>query len=141
MLGAYGHAAQACHRAPTDCPRPTRGRRRLSHPRPGRAVVPSAADAWLTAMARYGRLTLAEVAAPAIELAERGFPVDIFLHHKIRQSLEMLETLPTLARSICQTAAYRIRVTCSSSPSSSRAAAPRAGSILTTRRRSPQGSA
>ncbi len=61
-----------------------------------RAVVPSAADAWLTALARYGRLTLAEVAAPAIELAERGFPVDIFLHYKIRQSLEMLEALPTL---------------------------------------------
>lgn len=39
------------------------------------AIVPSACDAWLTALARYGRLTLAEVITPAIELAE-GFPVN-----------------------------------------------------------------
>jgi gamma-glutamyltranspeptidase/glutathione hydrolase len=38
------------------------------------AIVPSACDAWLTALARFGRLTLAEVLAPALELAE-GFPV------------------------------------------------------------------
>ena len=39
------------------------------------AIVPAACDAWLTALARYGRLTLAQVLAPAIELAE-GFPVN-----------------------------------------------------------------
>lgn len=39
-----------------------------------RVVTPGAPDAWLTALARYGRLTLAEVLAPAIELCE-GFPV------------------------------------------------------------------
>jgi len=39
-----------------------------------RAVTPGAPDAWLTALARYGRLTLADVLAPAIELCE-GFPV------------------------------------------------------------------
>jgi gamma-glutamyltranspeptidase/glutathione hydrolase len=36
------------------------------------------------------------VAAPAIELAEQGFPVDIYLPHKISQSREMLEALPSL---------------------------------------------
>src|SRR3990172_4348875 len=39
-----------------------------------RVVTPGAPDAWLTALARYGRLTLAEVLAPAMELCE-GFPV------------------------------------------------------------------
>ena len=39
-----------------------------------RAVTPAAADAWLTALARYGRLSLADVLAPAIELCD-GFPV------------------------------------------------------------------
>ncbi|MEK7285233.1 MAG: gamma-glutamyltransferase, partial [Chloroflexota bacterium] len=39
-----------------------------------RSVTPGAPDAWLTALARYGRLTLADVLAPAIELCD-GFPV------------------------------------------------------------------
>ena len=39
-----------------------------------RSVTPAACDAWLTALARYGRLSLAEVLAPAIELCD-GFPV------------------------------------------------------------------
>ncbi len=39
-----------------------------------RAVTPAAPDAWLTALARYGRLTLAEVLGPAIELCD-GVPV------------------------------------------------------------------
>jgi gamma-glutamyltranspeptidase/glutathione hydrolase len=38
-------------------------------------VVPGAADAWLTALDRYGTLSFAEVAADAIALCERGFPV------------------------------------------------------------------
>lgn len=45
--------------------------------RPGmqRCVLPSAIDAWLTALQRHGTMTFAEVAAPAIELAEDGFPM------------------------------------------------------------------
>src|SRR5688572_31738875 len=39
-----------------------------------RVVTPGAPDAWLTALARYGRLSLADVLAPAIELCD-GFPV------------------------------------------------------------------
>ena len=38
-----------------------------------RQIVPSAPDAWLTALARYGRLSFAEVAAAAISLARDGF--------------------------------------------------------------------
>lgn len=60
------------------------------------SVVPSAVDGWITALRKYGRLSLAEVAAPAIELAERGFPVDIHLPPKIAKSHKMMEALPTL---------------------------------------------
>lgn len=40
-----------------------------------RCVLPSAIDAWLTALERHGTMTFGEVAAPAIELAEAGFPM------------------------------------------------------------------
>ena len=40
-----------------------------------RTVTPAAAGAWLRALARYGTMTFAQVAAPALELAEEGFPV------------------------------------------------------------------
>ena len=39
------------------------------------AGVPAAPDALITALERYGRLTLADVLAPAIALAADGFPV------------------------------------------------------------------
>jgi gamma-glutamyltranspeptidase/glutathione hydrolase len=41
-----------------------------------RTVVPGAADAYLVALKEFGTKTFAEVAAPAIELAETGFAVD-----------------------------------------------------------------
>jgi gamma-glutamyltranspeptidase/glutathione hydrolase len=45
-----------------------------------RCVLPSAIDAWLTALERHGTMTFADVAAPAIELAEDGFPMhDVML--------------------------------------------------------------
>src|SRR4051794_24215287 len=40
-----------------------------------RTVTPAAAGAWLDALARHGTMTFAEVAAPAIALAEEGFPL------------------------------------------------------------------
>jgi len=51
-----------------------------------RSVTPAAADAWLTALARHGRLTLEEVLAPNIELAE-GFPV----YPRLARAISMLE--------------------------------------------------
>lgn len=39
------------------------------------AGVPGALDAWITALDRYGTMSLAQVAAPALELAEEGFPL------------------------------------------------------------------
>jgi len=38
-----------------------------------RAVVPAAPDSWLTALARWGTMSFAEVVTPALECAERGF--------------------------------------------------------------------
>src|SRR5262249_27228820 len=37
-----------------------------------RCVIPSAMDAWLTALERHGSMRFADVAQPAIELAEDG---------------------------------------------------------------------
>ena len=39
-----------------------------------RALTPGGADAWFTALARYGTMSFGEVAGPAIALAEQGFP-------------------------------------------------------------------
>ncbi len=41
--------------------------------------VPGAVDGWLALHERYGRLPLADVLAPAIELADDGFPASIML--------------------------------------------------------------
>ena len=41
--------------------------------------VPGAVDGWLALHERYGRLPLERVLAPAIELAEDGFPASIML--------------------------------------------------------------
>ena len=40
------------------------------------AVVPAAPAAWLQALSRFGTMSLAEVAGPAIELATKGFLLD-----------------------------------------------------------------
>ena len=61
-----------------------------------RSVTPAAADAWLTALARHGRLTLEEVLAPNIELAE-GFPVYPRLARAIAMLEERLRAWPSSA--------------------------------------------
>ena len=40
-----------------------------------RSVVSSAPDAWMTALERYGTMTFEQVVAPAMELADKGYPV------------------------------------------------------------------
>ncbi len=39
------------------------------------ATVPAAFDAWITALREFGTMSLAEVLAPALDLAENGFPM------------------------------------------------------------------
>ena len=62
-----------------------------------RSVVPGAPDAWLTALARYGSRTFAEVAAPAIELCERGFVVYPSLHRNLTADGADLAQWPSTA--------------------------------------------
>jgi gamma-glutamyltranspeptidase/glutathione hydrolase len=61
-----------------------------------RMVTPGAPDAWLTALARYGRLTLADVLAPAMELCE-GFPVFPRLAQALAMWADRIREWPTTA--------------------------------------------
>ncbi len=61
-----------------------------------RSVTPAAADAWLTALAGHGRLTLEDVLAPNIELAD-GFPVYPRLARAIALHEERLRQWPSSA--------------------------------------------
>ena len=49
-----------------------------------RTVTPAAADAWLTALERYGTMRFADVAADAIDLAENGFAMFPVLHDHLK---------------------------------------------------------
>jgi gamma-glutamyltranspeptidase/glutathione hydrolase len=62
-----------------------------------RCVVPGAPDAWLTALARYGTMTFAEVVQPAIELCEAGHVVYDVHAAGIRAALERIRAWPSSA--------------------------------------------
>jgi gamma-glutamyltranspeptidase/glutathione hydrolase len=62
------------------------------------SIVPSALDAWVQALDRFGTMSFAEVAAPAVELAEGGFPVNHFLHANLSRAAERLENWPSSRR-------------------------------------------
>jgi len=62
-----------------------------------RTVVPAAPHAWCTALARWGTMSFAEVAAPAIECAERGFPLSEFSAMLIQANQERYRRWPTTA--------------------------------------------
>ena len=55
-----------------------------------RSVVPGAPDSWLTALARYGRLTFEEVVTPAIELCEGGYQIYPSLQRNISKEVETI---------------------------------------------------
>ncbi len=61
-----------------------------------RCVTPGAPDAWLTALERYGTMTFEQVVTPALELAEKGFPISATVRNSIGTSDETaLGTLGT----------------------------------------------
>ena len=62
-----------------------------------RALTPGACDAWFSALEKYGTMTFAEVAQPAIELAEQGVPFYPFLVWKIKRSPNGYQAWPGLA--------------------------------------------
>ncbi len=61
------------------------------------AIVPSAIDALLVALEKYGTMSLAEVLQPAIELAQ-GFPLDARYSQLIRYFRPTLEIWPDTRR-------------------------------------------
>jgi hypothetical protein len=53
-----------------------------------RSIVPAAADAWLTALERYGTMSFEQVVTPALELAEDGMPFPAPVHRALRADLD-----------------------------------------------------
>jgi gamma-glutamyltranspeptidase/glutathione hydrolase len=63
-----------------------------------RSVVPGAPDSWLTALARYGKLSFAEVVQPAIELCQGGFVVYPSLQRNIAKEQEQIAAWDSTAQ-------------------------------------------
>jgi gamma-glutamyltranspeptidase / glutathione hydrolase len=59
------------------------------------AVVPAALDAWVRALDHFGTMPFGEVARPAIELAESGFPVNVSLHRNLRKAADRIGSWPS----------------------------------------------
>ena len=55
-----------------------------------RTVTPAAADAWLTALKLYGTMSFEQVVTPALELAERGFPIPTTLQKALASTGDRL---------------------------------------------------
>ncbi|MBI3638009.1 MAG: gamma-glutamyltransferase, partial [Candidatus Rokubacteria bacterium] len=60
-----------------------------------RTVVPAAPDAWCTALARWGTMSFADVAASATEHAERGFPLSSFSAHQMTANADKYRRWPS----------------------------------------------
>ncbi|HXX81015.1 MAG TPA: gamma-glutamyltransferase [Thermodesulfovibrionales bacterium] len=55
------------------------------------ATVPDALSTWITALMHFGTMRLTDVLGPAIELAERGFPMYGVLHFAIQKNAERFQ--------------------------------------------------
>jgi gamma-glutamyltranspeptidase/glutathione hydrolase len=60
-----------------------------------RTVVPAAPDAWCTALARWGTMSFADVAAAATEHAGRGFPVSAFSAYQMGANVDKYKRWPS----------------------------------------------
>ena len=60
-----------------------------------RTVVPAAPDAWCTALERWGTMSFADAATPAIEHAERGFAVSAFSAYQMGTNAAKYRRWPT----------------------------------------------
>jgi gamma-glutamyltranspeptidase/glutathione hydrolase len=67
--------------------------------------VPGAVAGWVALHGRYGRLPFADLLAPAIEIAERGYAVPVIVQHKWRNaaSLPEITTQPGFAEAFLPT--------------------------------------
>jgi len=62
-----------------------------------RTVVPAAPDAWCAALERWGTKTFGETVAPALECAERGFPLSVFSAYQFGRAADKVRRFPTSA--------------------------------------------
>ena len=76
------------------------GKPRASLVGPLAMAVPSALLGWCTALERYGTMTLADVTAPAIRLAERGFDVTVYFTDCLNDGAADLRHDPDLAAAL-----------------------------------------
>ncbi|HOK47012.1 MAG TPA: gamma-glutamyltransferase, partial [Bryobacteraceae bacterium] len=60
-------------------------------------TVPGVVDAWYILLDRWGTMTFAEVLAPAIEIAERGFPLSESVAHAMAKT-EKLRKYPSTVK-------------------------------------------
>jgi len=60
-------------------------------------VVPGLLGGWIAMIERFGVMTLGQVLEPAIEYAEGGHPLDVFVADSITRSRELLQRYPTTA--------------------------------------------
>ncbi|NVM27036.1 MAG: gamma-glutamyltransferase [Desulfobacterales bacterium] len=61
-------------------------------------TIPGALDGWCSLLDKYGTMSLAQVLAPAIELAENGFPVTEIIGHSWKKSIAKLQSNASAAR-------------------------------------------
>jgi gamma-glutamyltranspeptidase/glutathione hydrolase len=61
-------------------------------------IVPGNLGGYLSLLERYGTMTVADVFAPAIELAEKGYPIDPMLAQSIDRGKNNLSKYPTTAK-------------------------------------------
>src|SRR5262249_38059763 len=62
-----------------------------------RCITPAAPDAWITALRRFGTMSLADVMEDAITLAERGFPMHHFMASNLKEGAAQIRQWPTSA--------------------------------------------
>lgn len=60
-------------------------------------VLPAAADAWATALERYGTMSLGQVMEAAIGFAQGGFPVHDFMAYNFERGWEAMRKWPATA--------------------------------------------
>jgi len=60
-----------------------------------RTVVPAAPDAWLTALERWGTMSFADAVGPALEHAERGFPLSSFSAYQMGANADKYRRWPS----------------------------------------------
>jgi gamma-glutamyltranspeptidase/glutathione hydrolase len=60
-------------------------------------TVPGAVSAWVAMSERFGALPFADLLAPAIEIAERGYAVPLVVQQKWAAAAPLLESLPGFA--------------------------------------------